>query len=247
MCGRYTYAMTNWPKVWRDFLGGEVPMPSERTWNIAPTQKVPVVRLHPDTGVREVRSMVWGLVPSWAKDMSIGSKLINARGETVAEKPSFRAAFKARRCLMLSTGFYEWQFAGEKRAQPWFIRVKRMEVFAIAGIWETWTSKEHPEAGPIETCALITIHANEAMTHVHHRMPVILPPEDWAAWLDPSRQDPADLQSFIKPCPAEWITVHPVSKAVNSPRHNTEALVAPVAVEPSGETLPLFRDGPGER
>ncbi len=227
MCGRYTYALTDWPKVWRDFLGAEAGLPLEKTWNVAPTRKVPVVRLHPETGARELRQMVWGLVPAWAKDMSIGSKLINARGETVAEKPSFRPAFKKRRCLMLSTGWYEWQDAGTKENRPWFIRVKGVEVIAFAALWETWTSKEHPEAGAVETCAIITIEANEAMAKVHHRMPVILPPEDWAAWLDPARQEPADLMAFIKACPASWIEAHPVSRKVNNARTDGPDLILP--------------------
>lgn len=238
MCGRYTYAMTNWPKVWKDFLGGAVPQPAERTWNVAPTQKVPVVRIRADTGAKELVHLVWGLVPSWAKDMTIGSSLINARGETVAEKPSFRAAFRKRRCLMLSTGFYEWQNPGTKKKQPWFIRVKDIEVFAFAALWESWTNPVHKEVGTIETCAIITVEANAAMAHIHHRMPVILPPEDWAAWLDPAQQDPAVLKTFVRACPPDWIETRPVSSAVNNARNN-----GPELLEPQPE-LPLFGGGP---
>ncbi len=241
MCGRYTYAMTNWPKIWRDFLGGAVPHPAERTWNVAPTQRVDVVRVHPETGAREACRMVWGLVPPWAEDMSIGSRMINARAETVAEKPAFRAAFRKRRCLMLSTGFYEWQDPGTKKAQPWFIRVKDTEVFAFAAIWERWTSPAQRAIGTIETCAIITTAANEVMAPIHHRMPVILPPEEWAAWLDPARQDAAELKAHLRACPPEWLETRRVSKAVNNARNNSPALTEPE------KPLPLFGgepDGP---
>ncbi len=233
MCGRFTYAMTNWPKVWKDFLNLDSPPVLERVWNVAPTRKVPVVRLNQQTGDREFVQLVWGLVPSWAKEMSVGSQMINARGETVATKPAFRAAFRQRRCLMLSTGFYEWQHAGEKRAQPWFIRVKHLDVFAFAAIWESWTPKGQPDAR-IETCAIITIEANETMKRVHHRMPVILDPEDWARWLDPTNQDPERLQHFLKPCPPEWLTMHQAPLAVNNARNNSPDLIEP---KPA---LPLF-------
>lgn len=227
MCGRYTYAMTNWPKVWKDFLGGAVPQPAERTWNVAPTRKVPVVRMHPATGEREFTQLVWGLVPSWAKDFSVGSAMINARGETVAEKPAYRSAFRKRRCLMLTTGFYEWEAAGTRQSRPWFIRHTGQEVFAFAAIWESWEDKAHPAIGVIETCAIITIHANTTMARIHDRMPVILDPADYAAWLDPARQDPADLLSFVKPCPPEWLAIHPVSRKVNNARNNGPELIAP--------------------
>lgn len=221
--------MTNWPKVWADFLGpaAEAMPPLERTWNVAPTRKVPVVRVHQETGAREVTLMTWGLVPSWATDPSIGSRMINARGETVAEKPAFRAAFKRRRCLMLTSGFYEWQNAGEKNSRPWFIRLKHLEVFAFAALWETWRDQARPDAPGLETCAIVTIEANAAMQGVHHRMPVILDPRDWACWLDPARQDPAELLPLLKPCPPEWLELHPVSRGVNNPRNDREALTAP--------------------
>ena len=239
MCGRYTFnplqGLT--PAQIRLFAGHETKGVAgngllqlaglERTWNVAPTRKVPVVRIHPVTGVRELTSMVWGLVPSWARDRTIGSKLINARGETVAVKPAFRAAFRKRRCLMLTTGFYEWQNAGTKESRPWFIRVRDQEVFAFAGLWESWRDKTRPESEMVETCAIITIHANDAMRQIHERMPVILPPEAYERWLDPTRQDPEELQALVQPCPAEWLTVHPVSKKVNDPHHDGPDLIAP--------------------
>src|SRR5688572_3072736 len=212
MCGRYTYAMTKWPKVWADLLGDVAGLPLERSWNLAPTRKVPVVVAEPGTKRPLLKEMVWGLVPSWAKDMTIGSRLINARGETVAEKPAYRAAFRQRRCLMLTTGFYEWQHAGTKDARPWFIRHKDAEVFAFAAIWETWTNQAVPEIGTVETCAIVTIHANAAIAPVHHRMPVILDPDDYAKWLDPARRDPEDVKPLIRPCPPDWISLHPVSR-----------------------------------
>jgi putative SOS response-associated peptidase YedK len=206
----------------------------ERTWNVAPTRLVPVVRVHPETGKREVTRMVWGLIPSWAKEPSIGSKLINARGESVAEKPAFRSAFRRRRCLMLSTGFYEWQNAGTPASRPWFIRLKDAEVFAFAGLWERWENKAASPPVVVETCAIITIGANEAMKPVHHRMPVILDPGDYEGWLDPSRQDPAAILPFVKACPAEWLILHPVSKRVNNPHNDGPELVQAEAAAVAG-------------
>ena len=226
MCGRYTYALTNWPKVWRDFLGDDSFFVAERTWNVAPTRKVAVVRINPESKKKELVQLTWGLIPSWAKDASIAANLINARGETAATKPAFRAAFKKRRCLMLTTGFYEWKDAGTKTAQPWFIRHKEMEVFAFAALWEHWKNPLQ-ELVEIETCAIVTIQANQAMSRVHHRMPVILDPGDWNAWLDPELQDPERIQAFIKPCPDEWLQLHPVSKKVNSARNDSADLILP--------------------
>src|SRR5262249_8129107 len=149
-------------------------------YNVAPSQLVPVVRLGADGG-RQLELLRWGLVPSWAKDEKIGYSLINARSETVAEKPSFRSAFKQRRCLVLESGFYGWAPRDGKK-QPWLFGLQGAEPFAFAGLWERW---EKGEGDPLETCTIITTEANDTVRPVHNRMPVILPHDSLAAWLDP--------------------------------------------------------------
>jgi putative SOS response-associated peptidase YedK len=166
--------------------------------------------------------MGWGLIPSWAKDPKIGYKLINARGETVAEKPSFRAAFKRRRCLVLADGFYEWQPTESKRKQSYYIHSDRLLTFA--GLWEEW----HPEGGePIQTCTIITTTANDLMTPIHDRMPVILMGSNRAIWLDPTAT-PQTLQSCLIPCDSAALTAYPVSALVNSPQNDLAECIEPL-------------------
>jgi putative SOS response-associated peptidase YedK len=178
MCGRYTLAESP-RKLAKRFDVPETPdLPFDgQRYNIAPTQQVPIVR-QKDKKLEMVLAK-WGLIPSWAKDMKIGNQLINARADTVATKPSFRSAFKSRRCLIPADGFYEWRKT-EDGKQPFHIRMKDKEPFAFAGLWERW----RPEEGePVESCTIITTDANELMGPIHNRMPVILAPEDYATWL----------------------------------------------------------------
>ncbi|MBI3363071.1 MAG: SOS response-associated peptidase [Chloroflexi bacterium] len=179
MCGRFTLTVDP-AALQAAFPGIAVPADLPPRYNVAPTQPVAVVA---NNGQNKVEFFRWGLIPSWAKDISIGSRLINARAETLAEKPSFRAAFKKRRCLILADGFYEWrQDAGNKAKTPMVIRLKSGEPFAFAGLWELWRSADDDT---ILSCTIVTTEPNSLMEKIHNRMPVILKPEDYTLWLDP--------------------------------------------------------------
>jgi putative SOS response-associated peptidase YedK len=186
-------------------------------YNVAPTQKIPIVR---EEGEKKRFAIArWGLIPHWAKDMKIGYSMINARAETVASKPAFRNAFRYRRCLIPADGFYEWQvIPGSKAKQPWFIVFEDREPKAFAGLWERWRSPEGEES---ESCSIIVTDANELMSPIHERMPVILAPEDWDVWLESETKDAQALQNLLKPYPAEDMKVWPVSTKVNSPRNDS--------------------------
>ena len=210
MCGRFSFTQPE-KVVTEVFQLASVPSLSPR-YNIAPTQLVPTILTNSDNRKRQLKMLRWGLIPSWSKDMKIGAKLINARAETVAEKPSFRAAFKRRRCLILADGFYEWQHQ-EKKKQPFYFRLQDQQPFAFAGLWEHWEK----EAGEIiETCTIITTEANDLMRSIHDRMPVILDPKNYDLWLDPELQEREILQSFLQPYQSEAMTVYPVSTKVNN-------------------------------
>ena len=198
-------------------------------YNVAPTQPVVVVRTVSTSSTnvvspkRELTFLLWGLIPSWAKDPKIGSSLINARAETVAEKPSFRAAFKRRRCLVLADGFYEWQKL-EGKKQPLFIHMADRQPFALAGLWESWHS---PDGGIIDTCTILTTSPNELMEPIHNRMPVILEPEDYNTWLIPDDQPDTALH-LLRPFLAEKMAAYPVSTWVNSPAHDDVQCIVPL-------------------
>jgi putative SOS response-associated peptidase YedK len=193
-------------------------------YNIAPTQSVIVVN---DTGQRQIVQMRWGLIPSWAKDESIGNRMVNARAETIAEKPAFRAALKKRRCLIPADGFYEWQKGETTKVpkQPMCIRLKSKEPFGFAGLWEHWNS---PAGEEVLSCTIITTGVNELLKDVHHRMPVILPREAEAVWLDPKIQDPDTLLPLLKPYPSELMEYFPVDRIVNSPANDTPQCIIPI-------------------
>ena len=191
-----------------------------KRFNIAPTQEAPVVRVG-DSGAREVALLRWGLVPSWAKDLSIGNKMINARSETAAEKPSFRNALRRRRCLVPASGFYEW--TGEPgRKIPHAITVADQPVFAFAGLWESWNDKSQPGAPPVETYTLLTTNANRALAAVHDRMPVILAAADQERWLHASPEEAAQL---LRPYADDAMRERVVSTRVNNPRNESEDLL----------------------
>jgi putative SOS response-associated peptidase YedK len=186
-------------------------------YNVAPTQPVPIIRIlrtNPETKQRELVSVRWGLVPSWADDPGVGNRLINARAETVASKPAFREAFKHRRCLVPADGFYEWKKEGARK-QPVYVRRKDGLPFAFAGLWEEWER----EGEVIESCVIITTDANPLMAEFHDRMPVILDPKDYGLWLDPEVQDPKRLEPLLQPFPSDELEVYPVSRLVNDPKH----------------------------
>jgi putative SOS response-associated peptidase YedK len=212
MCGRYNLK-TNLSDVAREFralVQRELPLDPQvdrpRT-NISPTQFVAIIR--EDAVARTLAVARWGLVPSWSRDTKLAASMINARGETVAEKPAFRAAFRQRRCLIPADAFYEWQaIPGTKLKQPLLIQRNPPGLLAFAGLWETWRDPASPPPEPamLETTTIITTSANALMAPVHDRMPVILPPEQWDVWLDPNT-DPAILQPFLVPAPDEHLTL----------------------------------------
>lgn len=217
MCGRFTLRVS--PKVIAEqFAVFEVP-PFTARFNIAPTQAVPVIRLAPEQAEprRELAWLRWGLVPSWAQDASIGSRLINARAETAASKPAFRAAMRRRRCLVAADGFYEWRAGGPKK-QPYFIHFRDDRPFAFAGLWEAW---EGPQHAALETCTLLTTEANALLRPIHDRMPVILPPVAYESWLDPEVEAPQALLPLLAPHPNDPLEAYAVSGFVNSPAHDS--------------------------
>ena len=199
-------------------------------FNIAPSQPVLVVRRAAAADRTPGALGNWGLVPSWAKDPSIGNRMINARGETVAEKPSFRSAFRHRRCLVPASGFYEWQKMTGSRKQPWHIHRPDDAPLAFAGIWEHW---EAEDGSVLQTCAIITTDANSQMAPIHHRMPVILDPDVWDIWLDPALEKPSDVLPLLGPCTDEHIEAYPVSRYVNSPRNDDAKCIEPDEAEES--------------
>jgi putative SOS response-associated peptidase YedK len=191
-------------------------------YNAAPTQWLPVIRQRP-TGDRVAHLLRWGLIPSWSKDEAIATRLINARGESVAEKPSFRAAFKKRRCIVPANGFYEWQrVAGDK--QPFYIHPVDGDLFGLAGLWECWT---RGDGEALDTFTIVTTDANASMRPLHDRMPVILAPEDYGAWLDGATA-PDPVQALVRPCAEALLATRPVSKAVGNVRNDSPELIAPV-------------------
>ena len=196
-------------------------------YNIAPTQIVAVVRFDAENARRGLRLAKWGLIPFWAKDTSIGSRLINARAETAADKPAFRAAFKYRRCLVPADGFYEWKRLDKKR-QPYFFGSADDKPLAFAGLWERW---EGPDGEVIESCTILTTDANELLQPIHDRMPVILKAEDYDLWLDPAVQQPKVLQPLLKPYPSEEMSGHPVTSKVNKAAYESPDCIKPVDVD----------------
>lgn len=215
MCGRFTQTHSN-TEVAKAFNLAHVP-PLEPRYNIAPTQKVAGILRSNSESEREFKWLRWGLIPHWAKEQSIGNKLINARAETVAQKPSFRSAFRRSRCLIIASGFYEWQRA-ENRKQPFYIQQIDNLPFALAGLWSTWQS---PDGETISSCTIITTEANEIMQPIHKRMPVILKSTDYDLWLDPTVQKLELLQPILHPYNLDKLKAYPVSTLVNNPRHNS--------------------------
>lgn len=221
MCGRFALFATG-AEIAGQF-GVEVSHELYPRFNIAPTQPVAAVRLAAATGARELTYFRWGLIPSWAKDPNIGSRMINARSESAAEKPSFRAAFKRRRCLIPASGFYEWQQLGDRK-QPIFIHASDESLLGLAGLWELWQSSD---GSAVETCTILTTEPNELMAPIHNRMPVIIAAEDYSMWLDPGPQ-PLDALHLMRPYPAGEMEAYPVSTAVNNPRNDAAACIQPV-------------------
>jgi putative SOS response-associated peptidase YedK len=222
MCGRFT--MTVDPAQLRDaFPWLDIREDWQPRYNIAPTQPVAVVA---NRGDHRLDFFRWGLIPSWAKDPSIGNRMINARAETLAERAFFRNAYRRRRCLVLADGFYEWQaVASSKRKQPMYFRLKTGEPFGFAGLWESWNS---PDGSQVLSCTIITTEPNELVREIHNRMPVILDRDSYLSWLDPSEKHPQDLQGLLRPYPSADLMAYPVSTQVNSPDNDSPACVLPL-------------------
>jgi putative SOS response-associated peptidase YedK len=228
MCGRFCQASS------RDEIAaafgveiGDLPP----RYNVAPSQSVAASVQLPDTSKPQIQMLRWGLIPTWAKDPKIGYKLINARSETVAEKPSFRSAFRHRRCLIPATGFYEWQqVEGSRQKQPYFIGLQDERPFAFAGLYERWSS---PGGDVLETCTILTTAANNLVEPIHERMPVILDPQTYNLWLDPSFDQIDRLKALLLPYPSEAMKVYPISTIVNSPKNDSPECSRPLENTPS--------------
>jgi putative SOS response-associated peptidase YedK len=223
MCGRY--AITSAPEAIRALFRYDERPNFPPRYNVAPTQPIPIVRLV--EGKREFALVRWGLIPSWVKDPKAFSLLINARGESVIEKPAFRNAMKRRRCLIPADGFYEWKPVGERK-RPYHVRLKDGGPFAFAGLWETWTG---PNGEELDTAAIVTTTANRTLAAIHERMPVILPPEAFDLWLDHANVDAMTALALIAPSREGLLDVYEVSQAVNRVANDDARLTEPVAPE----------------
>lgn len=227
MCGRFLNKLpaSEMARLFRT----RNPLPNyPARYNLAPTQPVLAVRCNPETRERSLDALRWGLVPHWAKDLSIGARLINARAETVATTPAFRDAFKARRCLVPASGFYEWRKAGASKT-PYAILPKDEPLFAFAGLWENWRDTSGGEW--IRTCTIITGAANALLAPIHERMPIILAPDAWARWLGEEPAGREELLALLRPYPAERMLAYPVSTRVNSVKNDDAGLIDPLQAE----------------
>jgi putative SOS response-associated peptidase YedK len=220
MCGRYTLT-TPVERLAEEFGFDASSVELPPNYNVAPTQQVAAVL--EEGGERHLELLRWGLIPSWADDPSIGSRMINARSETAPEKPSFRRAFRERRCLIPADGFYEWRRTNGAK-QPYYIRMKEGRPFAFAGLWESWN-----DGGPeIRSCTILTTGPNDLLAEIHDRMPVILPAGSYDAWLDPEAGRD-ELYGLLAPYPEDEMEAYPVSRFVNSPQNNDPRCIEPAA------------------
>lgn len=223
MCGRFSLTVSP-EELQKAFPGFEIPDDIPPSYNIAPTQPVPVI---PNDGSQRLDFYRWGLVPSWAEEKFLKYNLINARGETAAEKPSFRSSFRRRRCLVLADGFYEWkQASGGGSKTPYYITRKDRKPFAFAGLWDIWHS---PRGDELRSAVILTTKPNDLIQPIHDRMPVILPEEAYSTWLAQDEQKPETLQPYLQSYPAGELQAYPVSPYVNNPNHDD-----PRAIEPAG-------------
>ena len=238
MCGRY--AVTSAPEAIRALFGYPEQPNFPPRYNIAPTQPIAIVRLI--EGKRQFALVRWGLLPSWVKDPKNFTLLINARGESVMEKPAFSAAMKRRRCLVPADGFYEWKAIGTRK-QPYYVRAKSGQPLAFAGLWETWTG---PNGEELETAAIVTTRSNRALADIHERMPVIVPPEAFNLWLDCANVDPETAAALISPASENLLEAYEVSTAVNRTANDNPELVERYAEPAQAETV-LQPDTPRPR
>lgn len=217
MCGRYTL-ITDIKKVAESFGVDPLPTSSPR-YNIAPTQDIVAILKN---GTAHMSTLRWGLIPAWAKDESIGSRMINARAETLAEKPSFKSLLRGKRCLVVADGFYEWRTEGKSKT-PMYITLQDNQPFAFAGLWDIWKA---PDGQQVQSCTIITTEPNELMATIHNRMPAILRPGAYEDWLNPQLRDEHVLTHYLQPYPTELMKARPVSKLVNNPKNETAEILA---------------------
>lgn len=225
MCGRFArYSLSR--ELERFFNAQPPAFEIHPNYNVAPTQEIPVIVQQEDA--RHIKKRRWGLVPFWAKDTSIGSRMINARVETITSKPSFKAALKHRRCLIPANGFYEWKGkAGNK--QPYYFQLPSGEPFAFAGLYEIWEDREAPPgAGSYKSCTIITTDASDSVKDVHTRMPLILKPEAYDEWLDPKNKEPDRIEAVLKKNYVKELRRYPVSKRVNNVENNSQECMEPL-------------------
>lgn len=220
MCGRFVL-IANPSAVQQAFNLAVPPAQMQPRYNIAPTQPVAVIT---NENPQEVTYHKWGLIPSWAKDMSMAAKMINARSESAAEKPAFRSAFRRRRCIIPADGFYEWKEQGKDKT-PMFIHMNDQSLFGMAGLWEIW---HDPDGGELRTCSILTTDANPFMQQYHHRMPVVLHKDDYPLWLSSKEEPLPILQGLMQPWSDDNFAAYAVSKAVNKPANDSPQLIEPV-------------------
>jgi putative SOS response-associated peptidase YedK len=221
MCGRFTLAAVI-AELQEQFEEVKLPEQYAPRYNIAPSQPVLVI---PNDKKQTADFFAWGLIPVWAKDPTIGSRLINARGETLAEKPAFRGSYKHKRCLIPADGFYEWKSTpGSKAKVPYYIKMSSGKPFAFAGLWSEWRS---PDGSEIRSCTIVTTAPNSLLSPIHNRMPLILQREDYPRWLDPESHSHEGLADLIKPFPAELMQAYPVSTLVNNPENDRPECILP--------------------
>lgn len=226
MCGRFArYSLLR--ELARHFDAQPASFDMPPSYNVAPSQEIAVIVHHEDA--RHIKKRHWGLVPFWARDTSVGTRMINARMETLSSKPAFKAALRHRRCLIPANGFYEWQ-GGAGRKQPYYLCLPSGEPFAFAGLYEVWEDKEAPAgAGPYKSCTIITTGASDSVKDIHHRMPLILEPEAYDAWLDPENKEPGRLEELLRTRCLKELKNHPVSTRVNRVENNSRECLEPLS------------------
>jgi putative SOS response-associated peptidase YedK len=228
MCGRYT--STSNPADLAAYFDVDEIVATDLgdRYNVAPTDEVYAVAASKE-GERRLGTFRWGLVPFWAKDLSVGARMINARAESVLEKSAFRRPFERRRCIVPADGFYEWEAVeGRKQKQPWYIRRRDGDVLAFAGLWDAWRPVKGSDDGRVVSCSIITTTANRSLAPIHDRMPVVLPPSAWASWLDPTNEAVDQLHRLLVPAPDDLLELVAVGTAVSNVRNDGPELIEPV-------------------
>lgn len=223
MCGRYTLYET---EDLAERFGVDLPEDIHPSYNVAPSQTMPVIVNGTDT--KHIEFMKWGLVPAWAKDSKMGPKLINARSESIFNKPAWRHVIRSHRCLVPANGFYEWKNTNTAQKQPYYIHPKERQIFSFAGVWDSWRT---PDGETLKTYSIITTEPNHEISAIHNRMPVILYQEEELVWIDPTNNHPEDIAPLLHPYEDDGLELYPISQDVNSPANNSPSLLQPLALK----------------